>query len=147
MLADPQGATFALYQRLPERQTIGPDALKILSWTELATTDVEAACDFYGKLCGWNKTDSMDMGEGRGLYQMVGSGGKSIGGIMRKKDDVPVASWLFYFRVDDCNKRHEAATQAGAKTIYGPMEVPGGDIAAMMVDPQGAAFGITSPKP
>jgi len=145
VLADPQGATFAMYQRAPERQVAGDGSLKILTWTELATTDVEAACDFYGKVFGWHKTDSMDMGEGRGTYQMFGNAGKSIGGIMRKSDTTPVASWLYYFRVDDCKKRHEAATKAGAKaTLYGPMEVPGGDIAALMLDAQGAVFGITS---
>ena len=62
-----------------------------------------------------------------------------------QEDTTPVAAWLYYFRVDDCKKRHEAATKAGAKaTLYGPMEVPGGDIAALMLDAQGAVFGITS---
>ena len=144
VLADPQGATFAMYQRKPERAVTGDGSLKILGWTELATTDVDAACDFYGKVFGWHKTDSMDMGEGRGTYQMFGHAGNSIGGIMRKGDDMPVAAWCYYFRVDDCRKRHEAATKARGATIYGPMEVPGGDLAAMMLDPQGAAFGITS---
>jgi len=144
VLADPQGATFAMYQRQADRPITGDGSLKVLSWTELATTDVEAACDFYGKVFNWHKTDSMDMGEGRGIYQMVGNAGKSLGGIMPKSAQLPVASWFFYFRVDDCKKRHDAATKAGAKTMYGPMEVPGGDIAAMMMDPQGAAFGITS---
>jgi predicted enzyme related to lactoylglutathione lyase len=128
-----------MYQRA-RTQVEGDGSLKILSWTELATTDVEAACAFYGKVFNWHKTDSMDMGEGRGIYQMVGNAGKSLGGIMQKNDGLPVPSWFFYFRVDDCKKRHDAATKAGAKTMYGPMEVPGGDIAAMMTDPQGAAF-------
>jgi uncharacterized protein len=145
VLADPQGATVALFHRSPPREG-GDGALQILSWTELMTTDVEGACDFYGKLCGWNKTDSMEMPNGGGIYQMVGSGGKSIGGIMKKNPDLPVAAWAYYFKVDDAHKRVEAATKAGAKVMYGPMEVPGGDLAAMLLDPRGAAFGIVSPK-
>jgi predicted enzyme related to lactoylglutathione lyase len=146
VLADPQGATFALYQRAAERPVTGDGSLRILSWTELATTDVEAACDFYGKLCGWHKTDAMEMPEGAGTYQMFGSGGKSMGGMMRKNAELPAPSWFFYFKVDDCRKRYDAAIAAGAKGMYGPMEVPGGDIAAMLVDPQGGAFGIVSAK-
>ena len=38
----------------------------------------------------------------------------------------------------------ERATKAGGKVVNGPMEVPGGDRIAQIVDPQGAAFAVHS---
>ena len=75
MLADPQGATFAIFK--PEGDTPGPDGPTKpgqFSWHELATTDYEAALGFYSELFGWTKVESMDMGEA-GIYQVYGRGG------------------------------------------------------------------------
>jgi predicted enzyme related to lactoylglutathione lyase len=38
-------------------------------------------------------------------------------------------------------------TQLGGQVLNGPMEVPGGDIIAQCMDPQGAAFALHSKKP
>ena len=75
MLADPQGATFAIFK--PEGDTPGHDGPPKpgqFSWHELATTDYEAALGFYSELFGWTKVETMDMGEA-GIYQMYGRGG------------------------------------------------------------------------
>jgi predicted enzyme related to lactoylglutathione lyase len=37
--------------------------------------------------------------------------------------------------------------EAGRDDPVGPIEVPGGDRVAMMMDPQGAAFAVHSKKP
>ncbi len=62
VLADPDGATFAMIQELqstPEGPPQGGD----FSWFELATRDTRKALDFYGALFGWSAGDAMDMGE------------------------------------------------------------------------------------
>jgi hypothetical protein len=47
-------------------------------------------------------------------------------------------------RTERTNRIHLAATEAGGKIVAGPMEVPGGDLIAIGMDPQGAAFAVHS---
>jgi hypothetical protein len=143
VMADPQGATFAVYQ--PSGDTPGHDgkpAMGEISWHELATTDWKAAFDFYHALLGWEKMDVMDMGPA-GPYQMFGRLGTMLGGVYNKpKEMAAPPHWLCYARVPDAAKAAALATRHGGKLLNGPMAVPGGDMIAMCVDPQGAAFAV-----
>src|ERR1700739_941326 len=62
VLADPHGATFALYTPGPSRGALPAPRAGIFSWHELATTDVPVALRFYGELFGWTKGAGHDMG-------------------------------------------------------------------------------------
>ena len=68
VLADPQGATFAILKPSGDTQP-PPDAVGQFSWAELNTTDYEAAWKFYSELFGWKHRSSMDMGP-MGTYFM-----------------------------------------------------------------------------
>ena len=145
-LADRQGAVFALHTAAgaaPGHD--GPWQIGEFSWHELATTDPEAAVDFYTGLLGWVKTDAMDMGPA-GLYQMFGrSKERSMGGIFKKPPEMPGPSaWLVYVRVDNVDERVDVVKTLGGQVLNGPMDVPGGDRVAQCLDPQGAAFAIHS---
>jgi predicted enzyme related to lactoylglutathione lyase len=149
ILADPQGATFAVFKAAQE---MGPDsdfAPKVgeASWHELTTTDHVAAFDFYSKLLGWEKTSEMDMGGGS-MYLMYGrsADGPMLGGMWtwNKPEHTMPPNWMIYFKVDDADRRAEQVKQLGGKGLNGPMEVPGGDRIAQCMDPQGAMFGIHS---
>jgi predicted enzyme related to lactoylglutathione lyase len=146
VLKDPQGAVFAAYRAVMET----PDdpfnpAVGEVSWHELATTDYSAALSFYTDLFGWEKMDAMDMGPGLGMYQMFGRGGKMLGGIYNKPADMPAPPhWLLYMSVDDVNAVLPRVKELGGQVLNGPMEVPGGDLIAQCLDPQGAAFAIHS---
>jgi predicted enzyme related to lactoylglutathione lyase len=145
IIADPQGAVFALYQ--PDND-MAPDSMPVpgeWSWHELATTDREGAFKFYSSLFGWVKTGDMDMGED-GIYQMYGLGEVPMGGIYNKPQGVPVANWLPYAMVPNADDAAATATKLGGTILHGPMEVPGGDRVAAMMDPQGAAFAVHSRK-
>jgi predicted enzyme related to lactoylglutathione lyase len=86
------------------------------------------------------------MGE-MGLYQMYGRNGKTLGGIFRKPAEMPGPSaWLYYARVADVNAAVEAARQQGGQVLNGPMEVPGGDLIAQLLDPQGGMFAVHQSK-
>src|SRR5688572_26439808 len=75
ILQDPQGAVIAVYKGLQEMSQAPYDPqVKQFSWHELATTDAQAAFDFYSSLFGWEKTGEMDMGE-LGPYLMYGQNG------------------------------------------------------------------------
>jgi predicted enzyme related to lactoylglutathione lyase len=89
----------------------------------------------------------MDMGP-IGTYLMYGRDGRMYGGIYNKPADMPAPPhWLIYFRVPDVNEATARIKDLGATLLNGPMEVPGGDLIAMFLDPQGAAFAIHSKKP
>jgi predicted enzyme related to lactoylglutathione lyase len=52
--------------------------------------------------------------------------------------------WLYYVSVDDVNVSVAKVTELGGQVLNGPMEVPGGDLIAQCVDPQGALFALHS---
>jgi predicted enzyme related to lactoylglutathione lyase len=123
-----------------------PPPVGHFSWHELATTDPEAAFAFYADLFGWEKTSAMDMGP-MGVYQMFGPGGVPFGGIYRKPAEQPgPPAWLHYARVPDTNAAVETVRQKGGQVLNGPMEVPGGDMVAMILDPQGGPSAVHEAK-
>jgi len=149
VLSDPQGAVFAILQP-GDPGRYGPEtdpAPLEISWRELATTDREAAADFYAALFGWEKQSAIDMGEPVGVYQEFGRPGIPLGGIYRKPDDMPFPPhWLLYAKVPDLEASLAVARAAGGKVVMGPMEIPGGDRIAEVLDPQGAPFALHQPK-
>ena len=147
-IADPQGAALTVFSPetdVPAKK--GQAEIGEFSWHELASTDAAAGFDFYRKLFGWVKTESMDMGEA-GLYQMYGQSSElSVGGMFDKPKEMPVSAWVIYIRVDSVDDRAEQVKELGGQVINGPMDVPGGDRIAQCLDPQGAMFALHSTKP
>lgn len=148
IVQDPQGATFALFtspSNSPEMPG-GPPVLGEYSWHELATTDLDAAWAFYSDLFGWVKTESMPMGD-LGVYQMFGMNGETLGGLYVKPPQMQgPPSWLPYVMVKDTRAATKTATSLGSMIVNGNMEVPGGDLITMAVDPEGVLFAVHSKK-
>lgn len=145
VLQDPQHAVFAVFTPVEEeRPCRGQPAVGEFSWHELAASDRVAAFEFYRKLFGWEKTEAYDMGE-MGLYQMYACAGTTapLGGMFDRPNDMP-GGWLLYVRVRDVQRAVENVRRMGGTVLNGPMEVPGGDIVAQCVDPQGAVFALHS---
>ncbi len=142
VLADPQGATFAIYRSSAPMPSISGDPKPgEFSWHELATTDWRRAWDFYRTLFGWQQTSAMDMGPA-GTYQMFGVGGPAIGGIYDKEASLPVSRWLCYVRMPNVDAAPPLITRGGGTIVSGPMDVPGGDRIVQFRDPQGAVFAL-----
>ena len=140
IVADPQGATFAVFKGEGEQPATPEPGPGFFSWHELTTSDPSAAWRFYSELFGWQKTEAMDMGGGE-TYQMFGFGdGPSVGGMSRKEGVPP--HWLPYVIVSDVDAAAKQIQAGGGKIMLGPMEVPGGDRIAIGIDPQGAALGV-----
>jgi predicted enzyme related to lactoylglutathione lyase len=158
VLADPQGATFALFTPVPGGSGPPAPGNGVFSWHELATTDVAAALRFYGELFGWSKGPGHDMGA-MGIYQIFERFGAQLGGIANVQGPASPPSWLSYVQVADSSRAVSAAKAAGGRLLHGPMEVPGGSWIALFIDPQGGAFAVhempraavakpaTAPKP
>ncbi len=152
VLADPQGATFAVFTP-GAGPTPAEPAQGGFSWHELQTTDTAAALRFYGAVFGWKAGRAHDMGA-MGVYQIITRAGKDVGGMVGLAAPSAAPSWLSYVHVADSTRAVAAAKGAGGRLLHGPMEVPGGTWIALMLDPQGGAFAVqeaprttTQPKP
>lgn len=145
VVQDPQGAVQAVYTPaniVPGHD--GPPQPGEFSWHELATSDHDAALEFYSDLYGWKAGEAMDMGP-MGTYQIYVRGEMPLGGIFKKPDEIPGPPfWLYYAMVDDVDQKIQRVKDLGGKILNGPMEVPGGDKIAQCLDPQGAAFALHS---
>lgn len=143
VLADPQGAAFSAFK--PSGEMPGypwPPQPGRFSWHELATSDNEAALDFYSELFGWEKTGEYDMGE-MGVYQLYGDGDMTFGGMYNKTAEMKGPSfWLYYIQVNDIFRAVDVVKTQRGEVINGPMEVQGGHVVAQCMDPQGAPFAL-----
>jgi predicted enzyme related to lactoylglutathione lyase len=142
VLADPQGAVFALFTPTATGQSGGASMPQEFSWHELATSDPIGALHFYGTLFGWREIATHDAGA-IGIYHLVGLGDTQSIGMWKPTADMPVPTrWLSYVQIPDIDKSVSSAKAAGAKVLNGPMEVPDGTWIAHLIDPQGAPFAL-----
>jgi hypothetical protein len=152
MVADPQGAPFYIMKPIPpandpegKSDVFSVDQPQRVRWNELATSDPDAAVDFYRSQFDWDQQGDMDMGE-MGKYRFIQSGTTNIGAIMRKPPQLPMSLWTYYIGVDDIDRAVEAINSGGGRVLNGPMEIPGGEFALNGLDPQGASFGLVGPR-
>jgi uncharacterized protein len=148
ILTDPQGGAFAVFKPSGSGGGGGGAASGAVppgsfAWLELATSDYEAAFEFYGKLFGWQVIHRMDMGP-QGVYLIFGSDGVQRGGIYKMHQERSAKPyWLPYAEVASADAAGAAATAAGGRILVGPMDVPGGRM-VQLIDPSGAMFAVHS---
>ena len=143
MVADPQGAVFALYKGQAAERPAPPPAGTpgTFGWNELHAVDGAAALALYADLFGWTAAEAMDMGP-MGTYQLFSAGAAPIGGIMRRDDGNTRASWLYYIHVEQIDAAADRVRNYGGQVVNGPMEVPGNMWILQCTDPQGAQFAL-----
>jgi len=145
VVADPQGATFALVTGLAygQSQPGGLDEPGRVGWHELLAENLSRIFPFYGELLGWQKanagTDPAD------LYELFSAAGQTIGGMLTKLPSVSQPSWLFYFNVDDIGAAAKRVNAGGGRVLQGPIELPDGCWIVRCTDPQGALFALQGP--
>jgi uncharacterized protein len=143
VIADPQGAMFSAFQavEVPAWRD-NPPGTGDIAWNELATSDRNAARNFYADVFGWTMGQAHDMGPA-GIYQLFSAGGRELGGIYLKPAEMPgPPHWMYYIVVADINAAAERVKANGGQVILGPHEVPDGDLILMCMDPQGATFAL-----
>jgi predicted enzyme related to lactoylglutathione lyase len=152
MIADPQGAPIYLMDPLPPEgdpdaasDAFSVDQPQLVRWNELATSDPDAALDFYIALFGWEQQGEMDMGE-MGKYRFIQDDDVGIGAVMPRPPQMPASAWTYYIGVDDIDRAAAAISAGGGKIFNGPMEIPGGEFALNALDPQQASFGLVGPR-
>lgn len=137
VIADPHGAVIAMYSSTDG----GANPIASVGWHELMTDDMDGAIAFYGAMFGWTKGDSMDLGPA-GIYQLLHIGEQPAVGMMRRPAEMPMPAWVYYHAVPSVGPAIEAGKQAGAKLLHGPVEIPGGDSVATLMDPTGAVYAL-----
>jgi predicted enzyme related to lactoylglutathione lyase len=144
VLVDPQGAAFGVHasSSAPSPETAPQQGE--FSWHELATNVAPStAFAFYEALFGWDEISQMDMGP-MGTYLIFGRNGQQLGGVFDKGSQGKPGSayWIGYVSVDDLDGTIERAKGARGSVLAGPMDVPGGDRIAQLMDPHGAFFAL-----
>jgi predicted enzyme related to lactoylglutathione lyase len=109
-------------------------------WYELTTSDAEASKKFYPRFTGWG-TQPFDQD-----YTMWTTGGVPFAGIFKLTDEmrqqgVP-PNWMAYVEADDVDATVNKAKSLGATVMAGPGDIPNVGRYAVLMDPQGAAFGV-----
>jgi uncharacterized protein len=115
-------------------------------WHELMSTDPKQSEDFYQQVAGVSVTL---MGDEPEAYRMLLVGGKPVGGMAGPRRDQegwpsggPEAHWIAYLGTDDVDAAAQKAQELGGEVLLPPVDVPGMGRAAVLRDPQGAAFGV-----
>jgi predicted enzyme related to lactoylglutathione lyase len=145
IVADPQGAPFALFRDAGGNPPPPPPAATpgLVGWRELHAADGEAAFKFYAGQFGWTEASQFDMGP-MGVYRLFDNGSQQ-GGIMTKMPQGPGPCWLYYFNIEGADAAAVRVVSKGGKVLNGPHEVPGGMWATQCVDREGAMFGLVAP--
>jgi predicted enzyme related to lactoylglutathione lyase len=108
-----------------------------VAWTELLSTDPEAAKRFYGETLGWT-FEQFPLGDAP--YWVIKSGDAMVGGLggMASADHrAPETYWLTSIEVADIDRRFADAMRLGATAIAAPHDVPGIGRVATLRDPTG----------
>lgn len=115
------------------------------AWSELMTTEVDKAKDFYAKTLGVT-FDSFDP-TGEGNYWVAMAGGKPAWGIMDMtgRPDAGPSGWFTYIAVDDVDARVKQAEAAGGKLLMPAFDIPTVGRIAILQDVTGAMIGWMTP--
>ncbi len=113
-------------------------------WTELGTTDLEAAERFYASLFGWRpETDPRQQAGGYTLARLDGAAAAALTPLYQPEQ--PVA-WNVSFAVRDADAAVRQVTAAGGAVTRGPTDVFDSGRSVVAVDPTGALFQLWQPR-
>jgi predicted enzyme related to lactoylglutathione lyase len=130
---------------MPDRTSHSPGTP---SWTDLTTTDVDAAKRFYADLFGW-AYDDQDAGGGM-VYTICQRNGKAAAGLSKQPEMMAQSGappmWNTYVTVADVDASAGRVAGAGGQVMMQPMDVMDAGRMAVAADPTGAAFMFWQPK-
>jgi predicted enzyme related to lactoylglutathione lyase len=123
-----------------------PSLLGSFLWCELMTTDTTAAGGFYKKVVGW-KTKPWPHDAS---YTTFTTGAGPVAGMMilpaeAKQMGAP-PNWMMYVGTPSVDDTAMRVAQLGGRVIKQPDNIPDGGRFAVVADPQGAVFGLFTPK-
>jgi uncharacterized protein len=142
---DTEGAVFALWQPGAFKGAQLVNEPGCWTWNNLMTRDVAAARDFYGRVFGWEATQSPGAPDYIWNWQVDGQRWpEGLGGLMRIGTDMPAdlpPHWQVYFVVENMDEAVEKNTAGGGSLMFGPIDTPVARM-AVTLDPQGATVAL-----
>jgi len=154
VMADPAGAVFGVWEPQARQgaQTVNEPGAWAMS--ALDTADPEGAAAFYAAVFGWT-TETFVMGDLEAtMFRLPGYvGGEPEQPVSREvvatmtsqpsgQGDAP-AQWRVDFWVSDVDAAAATAAELGGTVVMEPFDMPIGR-SAVLADPAGAAFSVTS---
>ena len=117
-------------------------------WIELATTDQNAAKNFYTSLFGWAVTDN-PMGPSD-FYSIFKLNGRDTGAAYTMRQEQRAQGipphWMLYISVESADQSAAKAAQAGGTVLAPPFDVMDFGRMAIIQDPTGAVFALWQAK-
>lgn len=145
VVADPQGALFALLETKDGDPLDREPELNDFLWHELWTDNAVGAVEFYRHLAGYDLEEKAVMDDK--AYQFLSKGGVPRAGILQDPIEDLAPLWSTYIRVED-----PAAITARVEALGGRVLLPvhdralGGQV-ALIAGPSGAGFVIQTWQP
>ncbi len=113
-------------------------------WTELGTSDLDAAKRFYTGLFGWRpETDPRPEAGG---YTIAHLGDAAVAALAPLFQESQPVAWNVTFSVADADAAAEAVRAAGGTVLLGPMDVFDAGRFTVATDPGGAVFQMWQPR-
>ncbi len=147
LVADPVGAVLGLWQPRTHPGAQLANEPGAFCWNELITTDLDASKAFYKAVFAWDAADQGPPGQPP-AYTEWKLGERSIGGMMRKTDEMPAdmpPNWGVYFAVADTDAAVAKVQELGGSLFMGPMDIEPGRF-AVVCDDVGAVFNVIALK-
>lgn len=117
-------------------------------WTDLSTSDVKSANDFYAKLFGWTY-NANPMGEGE-FYYLAQIRGRDVAGTSRMPAELSSQGvpphWTTYVAVADAEATAQKIQKHGGQILAPAFDVFEHGRMAVAADPTGASFAIWQAK-
>ncbi|MDX2823644.1 VOC family protein [Streptomyces ipomoeae] len=107
-------------------------------WTELGTSDLEAAKRFYTELFGWRP--ETDPRQEAGGYTIAHLGDAAVAALAPLYQESQPVAWNVSFAVSDADAMAQTVREAGGTIVMEPMDVFGLGRFAVALDANGAAF-------
>jgi predicted enzyme related to lactoylglutathione lyase len=121
-----------------ERTSYAPGTL---SWAELATSDADAAKNFYAAAFGWNYED-YPVGDGE-VYSVARRDASRVAALFAS-DEPP--HWNCYVTVASVDDTTARAAELGATVLAEPFDVMDVGRSSVIADPTGAALCLWEPR-
>lgn len=127
---------------MPNRETTAAGAP---CWTDLSTSDMARAKEFFGKLFGWEFDASG--GEEYGGYISATLKGRLVAGLAPHMEGMgPPNVWTVYLKSESAEATAAAVAEAGGQVMVPPMHVAPYGHMAVFLDPGQAAVGAWQPE-
>ncbi|MFD5588641.1 VOC family protein [Streptomyces sp. NPDC127063] len=107
-------------------------------WTELGTTDIEAAKRFYAAVFGWRP--ETDPRQEAGGYTVAHLGDAAVAALSPLYQEAQPVAWNVSFAVEDADAAAQQVRAAGGTVLLGPMDVFDVGVLTVAADPTGAVF-------